>query len=437
MIPKILLGLAALAITYAAVEGFVRWGLYKKYCDAHYVCVVHDDYLAVDNAPIYRRPNAVINAKLFMADNSLAYAWTFRTNNFGLVSRRDYEPAKQTAEFRIALIGDSLTACINNDLPWGDVLEDRLNADEGLKKVLGVCRFTVFNFGREGSGWRRFAKDFVEFAEPFKPDLVLVNYILQDFPRTDTGVNLQDLPERSSFLPETVAHLQPSELKPSWGLVDIRGEKVQLPLLNFKPDQIKMHRDPLSCAEAYVGPYLLVRDPAAISTPEKLKAIKSEIAGRYLSSRIWLSSRPLAILLAMKRPISFNVEDSYLSQMNGMQSTSDEWKVENAAQAMDIIAKKSGLDTFLAKSIARVHDESKSIRLKWGTMIRQRRPDYAVVDMQNTCRPWIQKRVLPGTICRTTGTGATRAPRSTRTPCTACSRNASPIRRELVRSDRK
>ena len=72
-----------------------------------------------------------------------------RTNNFGLVSQRDYRPEKKPREYRIALIGDSLTACVTNDVPWGDLLEDRLNADENLKKALGVHSFTVLNFGRE------------------------------------------------------------------------------------------------------------------------------------------------------------------------------------------------------------------------------------------------------------------------------------------------
>ena len=240
----------------------------------------------------------------------------------------------------------------------------------------------------------------MKFAEPFAPDLVLVNYIPDDFNRVNyfsqdlIRESEQDMltfaPDQSFLRPETIAVDGPTRWESLWPLVNIRGEQVQLPLTNLLAEGVKDYDDPLTFPGAIIGACLLVKDPEAIDTPEKLKAIKSEIARRYLRSRIWRSWRSFAVLQATRQPISFNGEGGTLPR-----PFSDDDKVTHAVQAMDAIVKRAAAALFLRNPLhPGLHRVSagqplpttrltvNNSEFKYTDMVRERRPGYRLVDMQ-------------------------------------------------------
>jgi len=104
-------------------------------------------------------------------------------NNFGHISPRDDYLEKADSEFRIAILGDSFTACRANSMPWPILLEDRLNRDDALKQLLGKSTVKVINFGMDGTGFIQWSSVFAQEAGRFRPDVIIVNFISDDISR--------------------------------------------------------------------------------------------------------------------------------------------------------------------------------------------------------------------------------------------------------------
>jgi hypothetical protein len=77
----------------------------------------------------FYQPRRPITFSFYTADGHMAQRHTVQINNYGWPSIYDYSREKPANEFRIAVIGDSMTASINNARPWPDVLQRNLNAD--------------------------------------------------------------------------------------------------------------------------------------------------------------------------------------------------------------------------------------------------------------------------------------------------------------------
>jgi tetratricopeptide (TPR) repeat protein len=104
-------------------------------------------------------------------------------NNYGWFSKRDYTVAKSPEEFRIALLGDSMTGTATNTRIWADTLEDLLNDDRAILAAVGKKRITVLNFGLANAGFEFMYYPEAHIAFRFSPDLVIVNYITEDISR--------------------------------------------------------------------------------------------------------------------------------------------------------------------------------------------------------------------------------------------------------------
>ena len=101
----------------------------------------------------------------------------FRTNSHGHVSKFEYPRQKPAGEYRIAVIGNSFTANITNNVRWTEVLEELLNASPQWRQQVGD-RFTrVINFGVDGTGMIQFAAMVRHHAMTFDPNLIIVNFI--------------------------------------------------------------------------------------------------------------------------------------------------------------------------------------------------------------------------------------------------------------------
>jgi hypothetical protein len=107
----------------------------------------------------------------------------WRTNNHGHVSRFDYPQHKPADEYRIAVIGDSFTANITNNVRWTELVEERLNASPQWRASVGGQFTRVINFGVDGMGMVQFAAMARHHAAHFEPDLVIVNFIADDLLR--------------------------------------------------------------------------------------------------------------------------------------------------------------------------------------------------------------------------------------------------------------
>lgn len=196
LLPNILLSIISILITYSVLEAAYRIYKYMRLRQGYRY------YFQSVDAPLYRfdpdigyrhRPNVTLHHRQFDPDNHLLISNVIRVNNLGHIAPRDDMIYKPRSEFRIAILGDSFTACITNDVPWPVLLEDILNTDDTLKRMLNVSTFKVINLGMSGTGIVQWARVYEHEVERFDPDLVIVNFVTDDIQRKflyRTTVNL-------------------------------------------------------------------------------------------------------------------------------------------------------------------------------------------------------------------------------------------------------
>jgi hypothetical protein len=145
--------------------------------------------LRVLDAPIVRLdadvgfryiPGATARYLLLDEQNRVVRSNLLRINRAGHVSPREDTLEKAPEEFRIAVIGDSFTACHQNETPWPILLEDLLNADTSLLASLGRSRVKVLNFGMFATGFAQWPAVYAHEVARYRPDLVVVAFIEND-----------------------------------------------------------------------------------------------------------------------------------------------------------------------------------------------------------------------------------------------------------------
>ena len=92
-------------------------------------------------------------------------------------------------EFRIAILGDSFTAGITNNVRWTDQLEDRLNESAAWRGSVGGQSTRVINFAVDGYGFVQFAA-MLHYVSAFESDLVVVTFVTDDIFRKLRFVNV-------------------------------------------------------------------------------------------------------------------------------------------------------------------------------------------------------------------------------------------------------
>src|SRR5262249_41564362 len=119
----------------------------------------------------------------------------WRTNSHGHVSQVEYPRQKPPGEYRIAVVGDSMTANVTNNVRWTELVEQQLNATPKWRAFVGG-RFTrVINFGVHMMGMVQFAAMLRHHVLEFDPDLIIVNFISDDVRRR---IIFQALPDATS-----------------------------------------------------------------------------------------------------------------------------------------------------------------------------------------------------------------------------------------------
>ncbi len=107
----------------------------------------------------------------------------WRTNSHGHVSQFEYPKKKPPGEHRIAVVGDSMTANITNNIRWTEVREASLNASPEWQALVGNKFTRVINFAVDGMGMVQFAGMVRHHVLSFEPDLTIVNFISDDILR--------------------------------------------------------------------------------------------------------------------------------------------------------------------------------------------------------------------------------------------------------------
>jgi lysophospholipase L1-like esterase len=135
----------------------------------------------------------------------------------GIVRETDVTPAKPAGLFRIAVLGDSIAAAhpvrVGHEPSFSDELERLLN------ERVGAPQFEVLNFGTDGYGTPEEARLLETHVARFDPDLVLVQYCLND-PATSYTPTVWFLEgkEPASYLLDLVRRrlgYTPSEIHPA------------------------------------------------------------------------------------------------------------------------------------------------------------------------------------------------------------------------------
>ncbi|MFL4980471.1 MAG: hypothetical protein ACJ8FV_18535 [Xanthobacteraceae bacterium] len=180
-----LLVLAMLAVSYLVLEigyrGYQSWALPRALFEI------------VDR----QKSSGPTSTDQFMFDVHVGYRYTpnfvgerghpwfshWRTNSHGHVSQFEYPRRKPPGEYRIAVVGDSMTANITNNVRWTEVVEEQLNASARWRASVGERLTRVINFGVDGYGMLQFAATVRHHAMDFEPDLIIVNFLSDSFLR--------------------------------------------------------------------------------------------------------------------------------------------------------------------------------------------------------------------------------------------------------------
>lgn len=136
------------------------------------------------SSQIQKQPNQEISFRLYGPMAELLFSADFRLNNYGFISRQDYEYEREANEFRIVVIGGEQTASSVANISWPDVLEDVLTQRDPHMV------YKVFNIGWPDAGPEHYLKYWEEDGSLLNPDLVIVNYVETDFYRTIKGAPL-------------------------------------------------------------------------------------------------------------------------------------------------------------------------------------------------------------------------------------------------------
>jgi hypothetical protein len=253
-------------------------------------------------------PSSNIEYCIFDSDGNLGVRADVETNNIGWISHHDVALPKSYKEFRIVVIGDSLTACITNSLPWTDVVYDTLNRDQRLLEFLGVERVSVINLGTAGAGFQYMAIPLCLVAKRLAADFLVVNFITEDL-------------ERRHYLAESQGAGLPEELKEAFDYISLKSSSKSPPEIPaeflqpvdrvdsnwkpFKPRCISFGNVdiPLICPQGswdlsnplckFDGRWFVPK--GTMLSRDSLNAIKREAATRLLWHKIVLSRSPITL----------------------------------------------------------------------------------------------------------------------------------------------
>jgi hypothetical protein len=283
------LALAALSVTFGLmlVEGACRVLLYLKYQDPNSFTL-----FAIDSPSCYfdeeigyrHRPSCVVRLRQFDTEGNETISSSIHINSSGHISLREDTVEKAPEEFRIALLGDSFTACTFNDVPWGSTLETLCNERPELKKLVGAGRISVINFGMAGTGVVQWPAVLEHEVRKYRPDLVVVSLISDDVDRKfKWSKESEEMPGGYRLI------LTSSSLPVSLGNQECRPERcvVLTPSHDDQSNVLRIHRElrELQCSRTpWFAPYPFLAQELAgrLGIPCPIASVTGP-SGRYAS----------------------------------------------------------------------------------------------------------------------------------------------------------
>jgi tetratricopeptide (TPR) repeat protein len=287
-------------IAYVICEAGYRLYLYYTYAiRAEYFVVTRDARVAklgVGQAGSVQGPylpNTEYNNVYYSPANDVIYRHKVKTNNLGWTSQNAYSRSKPTGEYRIAVIGGSTTAAASNELAWTDVAQERLNKDPELLGALSVKQFTVLNLGIVGAEMEFLANPAAVIARRFSPDLLLVNFSIDNVGDSVSPNFKNILPE-----PDQIAEAGAASVPENGSPPDIVVNGVEVNL--WCPEGVGKRS--LSNDKCKVSPVWYI-PPGRELPPAEVRAVKQEVARQRLLHIVLLSHRPLLLLEIIGKPV--------------------------------------------------------------------------------------------------------------------------------------
>jgi len=231
------------------------------------------------------RPNITVNRFVFDADHTLGHKSTFKINSHGLPSRNDYaiERSPEHMEYRIAILGDSLTASLPSDITWADQLQERMQGDGELRQRLNVDRIKVLNFGRSGAGFRDFIQIYCYVARKYSPDLLVTSFITDDLYRTRDIYDIVKDDSRDLTCDQITADLSAKQGSKFLQQLAVT-ENVDLTLFRCAQPPFSLASSTCIPTNYYVAPETVAFDV------KNMLAVRRKVRETYLHHRILLGS---------------------------------------------------------------------------------------------------------------------------------------------------
>ena len=244
-----------------------------------------NDFLGVEDPYIgFFKRNDEFFLWIIDNDSNISLENSYHTNNLGFYSRKHYSVKRQGPEFRIGIIGDSVTASREMHTPWPDLLEDYLNGDAALVKRLGKT-FKVYNLGIPGAGFPHFSLIAKGQAKALDVDLVVINYVESDFSRRLKAV---------SAGAGTI----------TGGFIDFRAGPDQKDVAKLN---VTCERPPVSFSNETCRQYFfLYMTPQLAHQPGKIQKVKQDIVNEYLQGQLWRSVYPYGLMKLLGKPVTLH-----------------------------------------------------------------------------------------------------------------------------------
>jgi hypothetical protein len=187
-VTNLLLAVSSVLLTYILLEAAYRLSLYWRLSRGQLEAgawIIDGPLLALDEDLGFRYlPNSDRRVQKIGDEGRVLFQNRIRVNNAGHVSLEDDTIARAPGQFRIAVIGDSFAASVQQNVPWPWLLQRHLNADTAALRAVGARSFKVLNFGLEATGPVQWDDIYTREIARYRPDLVLVNFISDDVRRT-------------------------------------------------------------------------------------------------------------------------------------------------------------------------------------------------------------------------------------------------------------
>lgn len=153
--------------------------------------------------------NTSIDTAFVDTNSQIVFYASASTNNLGFLSDKTYTIKRNTdnPEYRIVIVGDSMTGGTTANKHWVDLVEDILN-EPSVHSQIGIKeKIKLYNLGVPGAGFKQFWEFYDTKGRQFDPDAVIVNYIESDFPRSNRTAAIGQINDESLMIEEASKYI--------------------------------------------------------------------------------------------------------------------------------------------------------------------------------------------------------------------------------------